>query len=305
MSDLPPPPPPSPLPLWMRALLALERAARTFAAGITIARDELLLACVRPERRAAIAKSLLSRQLTYVPGGTLYELGLFDWERELLARAEVPRGGRVLVGGAGGGRELRRLREMGYEVVGFEPVAALARRAAESLAGDPGARVLRGSYADLVRAAAGEGGPLAELRELPPADLVLIGWGSIAHVREEADRLALLRAARVLAPRAPVALGFDDYGPPDPPGSRRAAWRARLRRLLAALGAPSRARDDERFLHWAGFLRGMTPEELARLAREAGYDLAWVASDPGRALLLPAPGATGAPRAESPIPGRA
>lgn len=278
---------PPPLPLWIRALLAAERAAQGSARAATMLRDELLLACVPPARRDEVSAALLARQRTYSPGGATFEAGLLAWEREMLAHEAVPRAGTVLVGGAGGGREMRALRTMGYDVVGIEPVEALARDAASHVAGDARATVLRGGYADVARLASGAPGPLDALRERPAPDVVLLGWGSLMHVREDDERLALFRALRALAPAAPVLVSFDDYPALDPPGSRMASARRALRRALAALGAPARARDDERFLPWAGFLRGMSAEQLAAVSRASGYRVAWVRGDPGRAVLVP------------------
>ncbi len=281
-----------PLPFWVRAVFALARVAQTLAAATAVLRDEMLLAWIPPARRDAITEALFARQRTYAPGGATYDGGLFDWEVELLALPHVPRTGRVLVGGAGGGREVAALRARGYQVVAFEPSAPLARAGADALTPD-GTNFVRASYADLVRAANGDGGPLAApLAALrgpgrgEGVDFVLLGWTSVSYVMEEPDRVALLRALRTLAPAAPVCLSFNEPTALNT-GGRMATARRALRRLFATLGAPGQPRDRDRFLAWAGFFRESDPAEITALAHGSGYSVAFIASGPGRAVLVP------------------
>ncbi|MEJ7811677.1 MAG: hypothetical protein WKG32_14795 [Gemmatimonadaceae bacterium] len=292
---LPPPPPPPPLPplpplpVWVRALLAVaNRAPPPLARLASALCDETLLAWLPRARRAEVTTAIFARQDTYAPGGGTFTRGLFAWERELLARPEVPSAGRVLVGGAGGGREAVALRDLGYEVLAFEPAEPLVRAGVPAVSARPGASLVCASYDDLVRAA-GEGtGPLAGLRSGPRIDAVLLGWGSFSHVMADAERLAILRATRVLAPAAPLLLSFDEPTVLDAPGSAASRLRAGLRQLFVRVGAPTRVREGERFAPWAGFFRESTAAETTALAREAGYHVAYVAGAPGRAVLLPA-----------------
>ena len=52
---------------------------------------------------------------------------LFNWEADLVERVFPPPPGKVLVGGAGGGREAFELVTRGYAVAAFEPSDVLAR----------------------------------------------------------------------------------------------------------------------------------------------------------------------------------
>jgi len=72
----------------------------------------------------------------YRPDASNYRSELFNWEQEAFARAFPAPPARVLVGGAGGGREAFALAERGYEVVAFEPSAALAAAMAAHAAED-------------------------------------------------------------------------------------------------------------------------------------------------------------------------
>ena len=277
-------------PGWVRALLALDRGAQALARLVSVVRDEVLFAWVPPSRRAELTAALYAGQTTYAPGGGTFRAGLFDWERALIEMPPFPRTGRLLVGGAGGGREAVALRDRGYEVVAFEPVAALVRAGVPAVAERPGALLIRASYDDLVRAARGEPSPLAPALAAAGVDGVVLGWGSLGHVTEEEDRVALLRAVRAIAPAAPVILSFTDALAPDPRGSRTAALRRGLRRLFAALGAPARYRPGDRFTPWGGFSRDSDAAAIETLARSAAYDVVFIASNPGRAMLTPGGG---------------
>ena len=271
------------LPLWIRVILALDRGASTVARAVSVLRDELVLGWVRPERRGRITEALYATQAAYAPGGRTYEQGLFEWEAAALRHESVPRTGRVLVGGAGGGREIAALRQRGFEVIGFDPCEPLVRGARERFASDAGVTILRASYEDLVRADERE--PLARALAGRPLDLVVLGWGSFSYVASAAEAATLLRTIRELAPSAPVLLSFlrPATGTPGLDGRR-----ARLRRLFARLGAPGRPSGGDSFTPWAGFYRAVTMEEVRTLASDAGYDIALLREDwYAHALLVP------------------
>lgn len=276
-------------------MLAADRGASTIARALSALRDELLLAWVRPARRPHITEALYAIQEAYAPGGRTYELGLYEWEAAALAHPAVPRQGRVLVGGAGGGREIAALRERGYEIVGFDPCEPLVQSARARFDADAGVVVLRASYDDLLHHD-GEGAHALEQTLAGRAiDLVVLGWGSFSYVPSETDARALLRAIRRLAPSAPVLLSFLR---PAAGASEVAGARARLRRLLARLGAPGRPAPGDAFTPWAGFYRAITMEEVRTLAVAAGYEVAILRADwYAHALLVPradAPDAGGA-----------
>lgn len=273
------------LPFWFRALLALDRAPRPLVRAIAAVREELLLAWVAPARRDALTVALFDRQQTYAPGGNTFREGLFDWECELLAHPKVPRKGRVLLGGAGGGRETVALHKLGYEVFAFEPAAALVRAGARAIAALPGSTLLRASYDDLVRAVRGEQNSLSGVLTAS-FDVLILGWGSISHVLDDADRLAILRAMRSVAPAAPLLLSFDEPSILEKPGGALDRTRRVLRRLFVLIHAPGRVSEGDRFFSWAGFFRESTAAGLEALARDAGYQVAFIATRPGRAILV-------------------
>lgn len=281
-------------PFWVRALLAADRLAiraQTIREGL---RDELLLAWIDPADRASLTAALYASQPTYLPGGHRFRSGLFTWERRALESPLFPRSGRVLLGASGAGRELVALLERGFDVVAFDPCAAFvdaARRVA------PAAEVIHASYDDLVAAAEGRGGPLAATITAS-FDAVLLGWGSLSHVLPFERRVALLRALRTVAPRAPVLLSFalapDSSASPVSKGRVRDA----LRRLFAAMGAPGTSEAGDHFFPDTGFFALLAPDELTKLAREAGYDVSLFDEAPyPHALLAPLDAAPAAPAA--------
>jgi hypothetical protein len=121
------------VPWWVRGVVASDRALAEALALRAAARDAALLHLLDAESRAAVTAWLYAGQTTYLPGGGAYARGLFDWEREALGHLALAPGARVLVGGAGGGRELAALAAQGFTAVGFDPSYGLVAGAAGRL----------------------------------------------------------------------------------------------------------------------------------------------------------------------------
>ena len=267
-------------PLWARTLLAFDRTASRGAALGQALRDELLWAWTPPHCRDGFTLSTYAREERYVEGASFFERGLFPWEAQVLARLSLPRGARVLVGGGGGGREMRALARDGYAVTAFEPCARLAH-AAQALTRDlPGARMLPGSYADLSRAVRGDG-PLAPLAADGPCALVLLGWRSLSHVIDPAERHAIFGALSRLTPRAVVVASFLPRHAAPVVGSRRRA----LRRVFAALGAPGTRPPGGEFFPNAGFAIALSKSELESDA-SATHDLVHYEDATGEGIAI-------------------
>jgi hypothetical protein len=278
------------LPLWARALRVADRYAWYAYHAHEVVRDEVFLAWLAPEQRAELTVLAYSDLATYLPGGSTFEGGLFEWERVMFANALIPRTGRVLLAAAGGGRELKALCEAGYEVLAFEPNPRLfagAESVARSYAGK--ARLLQARYADLGAAARGQG-PLAALSNTT-FDWVLFGWGSFTHVTEQSEQLAILRAVRLLAPNAPLALSFfarrkDASTQPSRSDRLRTTVRRFTRGVRARRVEPDGALGYE---YGGGFVYRFTRSEFESLAAQAGYHLrVWDESAFPYAVLIPA-----------------
>jgi hypothetical protein len=122
--------------------------------------------------------------------------GLFAWERAAVEE-HFPSNGRIVVTGAGGGREVLALLERGYDAVGYEPHPRLVRAGSALLEerGHPHRLFL--SRRDTFPAEAGA------------CDAVVVGWGSYALMPGRRRRIEFLRGARACLPvGGPVLVSF-------------------------------------------------------------------------------------------------
>jgi hypothetical protein len=256
------------IPLWARLVLHATRATLKLHRAQEILRDELLFAYLPAAARAAFTVESYEPERNYLPGGVVFETGLFDWEKALLDGPLLPRSGRVLLGAAGGGRELLGLAERGYTISAFEPAATLLEGARQVARDFPGSQVLRGTYADLCQLAKGRGGPLAALNR--DVELVWLGWGSISHLTAPDEPLELLRALRTLLPGRPVVLSYLPRGTEASKGRGARKLREALRRTFGRLGGADVPEGLECYT-LGGFCYTYTEAEFLELAKNAGY----------------------------------
>jgi SAM-dependent methyltransferase len=213
--------------------------------------------------------------------GGYREEGLFDWEKSWFEEDLPTAPARVLVGGAGTGRELRHLAAAGYEQVAFDPVQGFVERARRIADGSSCLAVLQGAYEDLADpAGAGAARFAAEVERFSPYDAVLLGWGSLTHVTTARHREGLLAALRRLCPAGPVLASFWMRA------EGEAAAEGRAARLGRRLGRIIGGRDDapldggDRFLSHCGFAHSFTEAEIRDLARHAGYTVRRLGAGP-------------------------
>jgi hypothetical protein len=256
-------------PAWLAVLMFaeqnLDRASRL--SGLLL--EELAWTWTTAAARDAVTSAIYSgKKARYSPGGLRFDAGLFDWEAKALETAPFPRRGRILLTGAGGGREMAALAERGYEVVALEPCEALFSSAVEVARGHAGTRVVRASNQDLI--AHGDG----RLDGVEGVfDGVLLGWESFSYVAPE-ERVGFLTALHRLAPRAPVLLSF-------------ATWRSGVdvprrvqRRVRSAFRWLRGGQAIGGFDSAAGFYWPMTCGELRGAAEAAGYDVRLCEAEP-------------------------
>ena len=211
------------------------------------------------------------QQKVYEAGSAVFRTDLFNWEVDLLDRVMPPPPGRILVGGAGGGREAFALADRGYEVTAFEPSAPLARSMADQAAARS-ARVepLIGRYEQLPRLRSMRDASVVDLEERPRFNGAILGWTSYSHLRSRAARVSTLRAFAQVTD-GPVALSFYFERQAPPPG--------RAARVLDAIGLTG---GLDRFTPHVGFFHLSRREELEAEIADAGLrllDASWDDSD--------------------------
>jgi len=255
-----------------------HRSARTFG-GL------LMQACTAEELSRLTTRLYDASLVRYTP-----DAGLRQWELDWFAAYLPPAPARILVGGAGAGREVGPLLTRGYVVDAFDAVPRYAAECA-ALPGIGLARCL--DFADFERQwlepeAGGEASFAAA-----PYDAVVLGWCSLDHVLVPADRERLLRAACAATPNGPVLTSFharecegtEALGTPGLAGRLGERLGRPLRTARRLSDPPVKAR-----LFWgSGFTRYATREEIEGLAALVGRRVVWETGAHGRAVFLAEP----------------
>lgn len=109
--------------------------------------------------------------------------GLAEWEEAVVEEHFSP-GSRVIVTGAGGGREVLALLDRGFDAVGYEPNAGFVAAGGELL--------LRRGHGDRLRQSRRDAFPA----EAGRCDAVIVGWGSYMLIAGRARRIEFLSQAR-------------------------------------------------------------------------------------------------------------
>ena len=151
---------------------------------------------------------LLDREMLYTVDKSCYDSwqryhsqaynhqGLAAWEESAL-RTYFTDCRRLLVAGAGGGREVLALCKLGYEVDGFECHPALVTLANQIL--------IEEGFSTRLELVARDECP-SEIRKY---DGVIIGWGTYMLIQGKDQRIAFLRKMRDTVPsQAPLLLSF-------------------------------------------------------------------------------------------------
>lgn len=245
------------LALYWRSLRWREKAERALA----VVPDGLWLGLLGRDGLAALDEQFYAQATEPVDGGRLgYDAadwnrqGLWGWEGAAVD-AHFPPGGRVVVTGAGGGREVLGLLDRGFDAVGFEPNADLVAAGRAVLVQDGHGDRLRAMERDAWPADAG------------PCDAVVVGWGSYTLIPGRERRVAFLRRLRDALPvGAPVLVSFFVRG--------NEATSVRIARVANVVRRLRRAEPVE-----VGdglvpnFVHGFTEAEIAAELAEAGFAL--------------------------------
>jgi hypothetical protein len=182
--------------------------------------------------------------------------GLTGWEARAI-RAHFEGCKRILVIGAGGGREVLALSRLGFEVDGHECHPALVSLANRLLAAERVAARVEFLPRD----------------EAPAAgrayDGLVVGWGAYMLIPGSEKRIAFLAALRrQVSPNAPLLLSFYTRDP----ASRRFRLIAAIGSAIRwALGRPAVETGDSLSPNFVHFF---TEEEIESELRQAGFQLA-------------------------------
>lgn len=180
--------------------------------------------------------------------------GLFTWEEQAIGEAF---GGcrRILVLGAGGGREVLALARRGHEVTGYECNPALADFAAEFLPRQDCAARVHYLPRDAAPPAPDE-----------PYDGIILGWGAYMLIPGRAHRVDLLRRLRALVhPGGPILLSFFTRAGDGPRVRVSAAVANAVRTVLR------RERIERGDALSPNFVHYFVAKEVAAELREAGW----------------------------------
>lgn len=217
----------------------------------------------------------------YRPGTLAFQGRLYPWEEHVVRTLFPPSPARVLVGGAGAGREPFALAQMGYRVVAFEPAPPLAEAMATQAEAE-GQRgsvdVFRGGYEDLPHLFRVTDYSTVDVNELGPFDAAILGWGSFSHLRTEPLRLRTLKLFSDLT-SGPILASFIPVKEDDQPSPKR----RRFGHLIARHG-----RDpDDRFSMHMGFQHPVSAIEVRSLAEKAGLEILELAFTPAGEIFTP------------------
>lgn len=153
------------------------------------------LGCLNADELNAVTAEHFDQSQYYA--STQHNLsGFFNWEKSVLERF-FRRGSRILVAGAGGGREVLALRKAGFDAEGFECSLPLVR-ASEQIFD----RLDESKYVTFCEPDSVPLGPRIY-------DGLVVGWTVYTHIPTKARRSAFLQALSQRAlPNSPLLISF-------------------------------------------------------------------------------------------------
>jgi hypothetical protein len=247
---------------YVRLILASRFIDKSYSV-IDRARSALILAFA-PEAVVTCFNDLAyGRDVSYHPESPTFRRGLFAWEERAIATYFPPPPARVLIGGAGGGREVMALAEKGHEVTAFEPSPPLAAAMACHFPGRLNVKVFRARYEDMPHLfPARPDAPSMTLEAGSSFDAAVLGWGSYSHLRTEAQRIRVLSIFRRYV-HGPILLSYSK--PLDTP-SHTGGFRSALKKWL-------KLDSNDFFSVYSGFTHAVRVAELEAAARQSGLKI--------------------------------
>lgn len=187
--------------------------------------------------------------------------GLFSWEDIATKNFFPPPPAKILIGGAGSGRELILLGKKGYYLSGFEPILISATHAKSCVPKEKLLVFQKGKYEDLVK------GTLQEIEKYKPYDAVILGWGSISHILDPNMHKFILQKVRNVCPNGPILLSW-----------RRASYASPKVRFLRKIFSFCKLRtssERDYFRFDLGFCHSFSKDEIENLAKSTNNSIAF------------------------------
>lgn len=193
--------------------------------------------------------------------------GLLDWETAVV-ESHFAHCRRILLIGAGGGREVLALSRLGYEVEAYECHPELVSWANGFLE--------REGATARVRPLERDAAPRPEV----PCDGIVVGWGAYMLIRGRARRTALLADLRALVEEGtPLLLSFYHRAA----AARRFALTARVANVVRRPLGNERVEVGDAL--GPNFVHHFTPAEVRSELEEARFEMVLYADEPyGRAV---------------------
>ncbi len=213
------------------------------------------LGCLNADELNAVTAERFDQSQYYA--STEHNLsGFFEWEKSVLDRFFRP-GSRILVAGAGGGREVVALRKAGFDAEGFDCSLPLVR-ASEQIFD----RLGESRYVTF-----------CEPDSVPPGpriyDGLIVGWAAYTHIPTKARRIAFLQALNQRAlPNSPLLISFFARHSSSSDEALVHGMARLSRFFLRGRKEPLQLGDSIRF---ARFVHSFTSEEVEAELRTAGF----------------------------------
>lgn len=235
----------------------LDRSVRL----MQIIHEGFWLGCLGPDELNAVTTEHFDHSRFY-SSNSHNRSGFFEWEQKTLDEF-FQAGSRVLVAGAGGGREVLALRQSGFEAQGFECSSALV---------DASHRIFDelGDSDYLVHC------PPDSVPPGPPTyDALIVGWTVYTHIPTRERRIRFLDALRRRAlPHAPLLISFF---------TRQGTDAILVYRLAKVCSVFARARREPLemgdHIRFARYVHLFTQDELVEELKDSGFEVAHFAQE--------------------------
>lgn len=244
--------------LRLRCFAGADRTVDRVVRFLKIVHEGFWLGCLNSDELNAVTSEHFENSRFY-SSNDHNRSGFFDWEQDALSRL-FRVGSRVLVAGAGSGREVLALRNSGFQADGFECSPALVK-ASEKLFDELG----ESDYLIHCPPDSVPPGP-------PDYDALIVGWGAYMHIPTRERRIRFLQALRKRAPEnAPLLLSFFTRQSV----SRDDVLVYRLARVCSSF-SPVRRKGLEigDRISYARYIHSFTEQELAEELKAAGFRVA-------------------------------